>query len=312
VPIEGTDVQFFVNADETAMSVYHPASVGLSVRGVGSVRIRQLFSEAGGMTGIEGTFSTQERIAAAPRDLMWLRLTLRCGRVDLYARLEDTKALARGEFRFRTVPKRMEDRVIQDLRAAEGVPISQVPFDILPLLNSPCDLYALAVLMTRTLFVDSGNTLPIAMDEMLSLARQIAFEHDESGGLGLRIKVLWESDPRWAKSLGPQRLIRDEISAEEAYGLVPEPLWSDVLATVVSMLPGIGPDSTCKDFGDAPYGGIHKVFDESIRSLDDLVLRTRSLVVVDWQFSREISSVISNYMADLPDYGGAQGGKSGP
>ena len=310
LPVEGTDMQLFANAGEAAMSVYHPASVGLSIRGIASVRIRQVFTETGGMTGIEGTFFTQERIAATPRDLMWLRLTLKSARVDLYAHLEDTKALARGEFRFRTVPRRMDNKVLQDLKAAEGVPIPQAPFDILPLLNSPCDLYALAVLAARTLFVDEGNTLPIAIDEVLSLARQVAMDYDESGSLSLRIKVLFESDPRWAKTLGPQRLLRDEITPEEAFALVPEPLWLDVLTAVVRMLPGVGQDSACKDYGDAPRGGIHKVFDESIKSLDDLVLRTRSLVLVDWQFNREIGAIVTDYIANLPDYGGVEGVKA--
>ena len=57
----------------------------------------------------------------------------------------------------------------------------------------------------------------------------------------------------------------------------------------------MGPDSVCRDYGDALPGGLHKVFDRAIADLNDLVLRSRSLIVADWQFNLEINSIITEY-----------------
>jgi len=228
-------------------------------------------------------------------------MNLACGRLDLYGQLEQGTALAAGEWRFRTVGQRLPDETVKALRSAEGVPIAETPFEIVPLLSSPCDLYSLAVLAVRTLLVNSATTLPVALDEVLSLARQVAADYDESTGLGLRVRTLFENDKRWAASLGPQRLVHEEMTPEEALDLVPAEVWFDVLATIVRMLPGIGPDSIARDFGDAPPGGIHKVFERPAKDLGDLLLRTRSVIVIDWRFNREVHAVVRKHLMGMDE-----------
>jgi len=39
-----------------------------------------------------------------------------------------------------------------------------------------------------------------------------------------------------------------------------------------------------------------KVFERTIADLDNLILRTRSLVVADWNSNQEISAVIQRYL----------------
>jgi len=65
------------------------------------------------------------------------------------------------------------------------------------------------------------------------------------------------------------------------------------------MFPGAGPDSTCRDYGDAQPGGIHKVFDRATKDVDDLLVRTRSLIVIDWRFNREIHAVIRGHLTGI-------------
>ena len=62
------------------------------------------------------------------------------------------------------------------------------------------------------------------------------------------------------------------------------------------MFPGLVPDTNCKDYGDAQQGGLHKVFESTIADLDNLILRTRSMIVSDWKSNEEISSVIQRYL----------------
>jgi hypothetical protein len=85
------------------------------------------------------------------------------------------------------------------------------------------------------------------------------------------------------------------MTAPEALDLVPLSLWSAVLATIARMLPGVGPDSTCRNYGDARGGGLHLVFERAQRDLSALLRRTRSLIVIDWSDNREVHAVIRQF-----------------
>ncbi|MEX2217768.1 MAG: hypothetical protein WD749_03330 [Phycisphaerales bacterium] len=290
LPLPGAEEEYYIRPSE-ATSVYLPDSSGRAVQGRGSLRIRKV--EAAGAHGavlITGTLTTQERIRPNPSDLTWLRIHAGNERVDLYARLEADPAAAAGEYRFRTVPQKVSDAAKKGLQAAEGVPISDAPFQVIPLLSTPCDLYSLGVLAVRTLLVGAGNTLPVALDELFSLGRNAATEGE--GEPAARILAVLKSDPRWGEALGPQRVAHGLGSVSEALDAVPLELWCEVLSVVVRLFPGLGPGAFCRDLGDAPPAGLHAVFDGALAELRGLIRRTRSLVVVDWSANREVHSVI--------------------
>ena len=301
---------YYLRAGAIATSVYRPATAGSPVQGTGTVRIRQVITGSRDTTVLEGTLVTQERIEPARLDLVWLRLNVGHRRLDAYAHLREDSALAAGEWRIRSVPMELTEEQIAALNAAEGVPFHGVPFQVIPLLSTPCDLYSLGVLAVRTLLVDSQTTLPVALDELLSLARQLAVEHDPNVDLRTRIQNLFAADDRWAASLGPQRLTHDELEPQAAFDLIPPTLWWDTLAALVRMFPGMGPDSVCRDFGDAPPGGIHKALDVAVADLDALLVRSRSLIVVDWRSNREIHAVIRSHLTGLAS--GATDGAAPP
>jgi hypothetical protein len=294
--IESSDLQYYLPALESGTSIYRPLVTSLPTKGRASVRIRQVLPDTSDTTAIEGTFTTQERIDMARNDLVGFRLNLACGQVNLYAHLEADSAMAPGEWRFRTVAQNKDDTEVSDLRAAEGVPIPDVPFEIIPLLSSPCDLYSLAVIAVRILLVDTTNSLPVVLDETLSLPRQIGVDYDESTSLEMCISDVFNKDERWLESLGPHHLTFDKITSDEAFSLIPSELWWTTLAIILRMFPGLGPDTECKDYGDAQQGGLHKVFERTLTDLDNLILRTRSLIVADWKSNQEISGVIQRYL----------------
>ena len=101
------------------------------------------------------------------------------------------------------------------------------------------------------------------------------------------------------------------MSAAEAMTLIPADLWWETLAAVVRLFPCMGPDSECKDFGDAHPGRIHEVFDHAIAEFNHLVLRSRSLIVIDWKLNREIHSLIRVYLNGLPGSASAAQGDDG-
>jgi hypothetical protein len=64
------------------------------------------------------------------------------------------------------------------------------------------------------------------------------------------------------------------------------------LGLVLRLFPGTGPDSFCRDLGDAPSLALDRIFEAPIDAFEQLQLRTRSLVVTDWNQNIEIHDAI--------------------
>jgi hypothetical protein len=201
--------------------------------------------------------------------------------------------LAEGQIRFRTLGQRFADRIVAAMKEAEGALLPQVPFEIIPLLSSPCDLYSLGVLAVKTFLVGPRAPLPEQLGNVIALARQLAQQHE--GGvtpIRARLRQVLERDRRFVDLLGPHRAIHHDLTAEQASEFLPAELWWDTIAMIVTMFPGYGPDSICQDFGDAPAKGIHNVFVKVSAALESLLIRSRSLLFVDWKFNREVHAII--------------------
>lgn len=273
-------------------SVYLPQNPGGARQGSGSVRIRKLLPPDQGRTVVEGTLIAREPVTVSPHDLLWMRLPLPGGRVELYGHLYAGEGLAEGEVRFRSLAQQFDAAGLGALKAAEGVPLARAPFEVVPLLSSPCDLYSLGVLGVRALLVDDQTTLAVALDEILSLARQVAAEHKPEVPLGQRIRAVFEREPRYGDSLGPHRINHGGLTSEEGFGLVPSELWYETLGILIRLFPGLGPDSFCRDFGDAPPAALEVVFNRPLEELEKLLVCSRSLILIDWNFNREINGAI--------------------
>jgi hypothetical protein len=299
LPVETSEFRYFIRGRTGGASVYLPEGLSAPLQGSASVRLRSVLPPDQGRTVLEGTMVLQERLAVSPHDLLWIRLPLPSGRVDLYGHLHAAEALAQGEIRFRTVPQQFPEAVVAALKSAEGVSFARSPFEVVPLLSTPCDLYSMGVLAVRALLVDSRTTLPIAVDEVLSLARQLAAEHNPQVPVGTRVRAILEREPRYAESLGPHRLTREGLAQEAAGRLLPADLWSDTLALVASLFPGFGPDSVCRDFGDVPALALETVFNRPVEALGALLVRSRSLIVIDWKYNQEVQGAISALLGRL-------------
>jgi hypothetical protein len=266
------------------------------MQGSGNVRIRAVLPPDQGRTLLEATLVMQEGLNVSPHDLLWVRLPLPNGRVDLYGHLYTTDGLTQGEARFRTVAQSFAPDVVSALRAAEGVSFARSPFEVVPLLSTPCDLYALGVLAVRSFLVNPQNTLAVALDEVLSLARRVATEHTSDAPLASRIAAILSNEPRFAKSLAPHRLVHEPMEPMAAFELLPPEMWYHTLAALVRYFPGVGPDSYCKDYGDAPALALEAVFNSPLEELEQLLVRSRSLIVIDWSANREVHSAIRDVL----------------
>jgi hypothetical protein len=233
----------------------------------------------------------------AGSDLIHVRLALPIGRVDLYGHADESHALAKGETRIRTLPQKLNDDTLTALDQAAGTPVTTARFEILPLLASPYDMYAAAVLAARVLFVDEENTLAIAVDELLSLARQVSTKYAKGSSFAVRLRSIIDEDPRWGASLGPHRLTSHPGIREMAAQVVPAELWWETVGIILRLFPGAGPDSFCRDFGDAPSLALDEIFERPLAELELLQLRSRSLVVTDWDQNIEVRNAIGAVVA---------------
>lgn len=292
LPLEASDLRYFIRARAGGASVYQPEGISDSRPGTGSFRLRQMLPPDNGRIALEGTLVMQEAVDFSPNDLIWIRVPLSTGRLDLYGHLHTGTGMAPGETRLRTVPQMFTPEVIKALRAAEGVSFARSPFEIVPVLSTPCDLYALGVLAVRTFLVNPQTTLAIALDEMLSLARQAGSAQDAGETFAARVGSVLNADARFANSLSPNRLSQEPMEPKSAYELLPPELWHNLLALIARLFPGVGPDSYCKDFGDAPPLALENVFNKPIEDLQKLLIRSRSLIFIDWHANREVHSAI--------------------
>ncbi|MBV8376499.1 MAG: hypothetical protein JO279_05790 [Verrucomicrobia bacterium] len=301
ISVVGSDSRYFIPPEVPGPSIYRPQTRSLPLRGSATVRIRKIFPPTPEGTSLEATLATDDRLHATASDLIHVRLPVAGARVDLYGRADESDALAKGETRFRTLPQFLSEPVQSTLEELAGAPVGNASFEILPLLTSPCDMYTIGVLAIRILLVDDENPLPIAVDEMLSLAREVANEHKPQVAVGKRLQTIVERDPRWAGSLGPHRLVRENDLTQAAARILPADLWWETIGLVIRLFPGIGPDSFCRDLGDAPSSALDCIFDEAISQINLLLLRSRSLVLADWNQNLEIHDAIYEVIAKKHD-----------
>jgi hypothetical protein len=296
---------FFVRAGERRMSAYEPPVASAFANRRASMRIRALLDGGRDRTVIEGTLQVRDDIDAGKRDLAWIRLAVGGESVALYGHLERDRALGPQEWRFRSLAQSFSGKTAESLRAAEGVLFDEVPLQVVPVLSSPCDLYAMAVLAVRTLLANKQTTLAVALDEMTSLARSAANVSAKGDDLPGAIAGLFANDPRWAASLGPNRLVDDDVSPDLAFRFVPPAFWWETLAMMARMLPGVGPFSACRDYADAPAGGLHTVFDRSVADAERLILWSRELIVDNRPMNSEVQKALRAFLSKARESAGS-------
>ncbi|MEI9893456.1 MAG: hypothetical protein WDN28_06035 [Chthoniobacter sp.] len=295
--IPSSKTRYFTSRVPASASIYRPEELGVPRRGIGSVRLRRVFSPAEGGIAAEGTLTSHERLNVQPNELLRLRLPLKdAGSVELIGYLESKTALAAGEAAFRTIPLLLSEGHAETLRSYEGIPFSQIPFEVLQPLNSPCDLYALGVLGLRLLYAGSDLSLPMILDTALSLLRAASAEPVE-GSLEARILALLLTDERWLAALGTPHLVRptSEGGAVVA-GSLPAEVWSRVLASILPFFPGRAPESFCRDFSDGPTLAPHKVFDPALHAIERTLDTVRAMFLSDWTYNEEMVGILSPYL----------------
>jgi hypothetical protein len=295
--VPSSNTRYFATRVPPAASIYRPEELGVPRQGLGSVRIRRLLSPGEGGIAVEGTLSSHERLNVQPNELLRLRLPLKdAGSVELIGYLDAKAALAPGEAAFRTIPLQLDESRTATLRSYEGIPFSQVPFEVLQPLNTPCDIYSLGVLGLRLLYAGSDLALPLILDTALSLLRAASTEPADTP-LELRLLGLLQTDERFLAALGPQHLIHASREGDAVVaGSLPMEVWSRVVAAILPFFPGRSPESFCRDLADAPTLAPHTPFDAALRAIARALGTARALFLSDWRQNEEIIGILSPHL----------------
>jgi len=284
--LETTHESYFIRMDATSPSIYNPDGFQFQRDSRGDFKCRNVLAASGG-TIIEGTLSVQESLAISRQDLIWLRVPLAGSRIELFGHTDATRGTS-GELAFRSVPQMLAAGDAEMIRQHFRFP--GCSYEIIPQMSSPFDLYSLAVLSIRCLFVGRHQNFNEAVDSVLSLARAAAESYAADVPHAERIRKLMTEE--LLIHLGPHHLTSDEMTPYEAMSIISLELWSELLAWITALFPGNGADSFCSGLGDAPPTGLEMVFDEPIRRLESLWLRTRRLIVSDGGMNAEIQKII--------------------
>ena len=290
----------FMRGTKVAPGVYQPIIEGRDMSTDQAVlRLRTVTMETDGTCFIEGTLSNVQAVVPRTDDLVCLRVGVANQRILLAGAVESDSALATGEYRFRSMRQPVSPLLADALKTAAGSTLQPVWMQCVARMDTAYDLYSIAVVALRALVVHSANPLPVVVDELQSLARQIATEYSPDRPVYSRILDLITRDKRWNKSLGSQNVFHAADIEEQDGELIPLQLWAEILALVVQMIPAVGPDSFCRAYGTIAPAALANVFDPVMDKLDRLLIQTRSLIVIDWQVNREVHAVIRRFQMGM-------------
>ena len=292
--VEGKGSRFFKPLRTLPPSVYQPKQMSPSRQGLASVRVRVISAETDGTTVFEGTLADVELFAIGASDLLWLALPVGGERLAFHARALSDQNLAQTEVRFRTLPRVFSAPLREALNLLKGVPIPDIPYRVTPVASSPCDLYSLAVIGLEILIDTEKVALAVALDECLSLARQVASQNRELPFAVRRARSI-EQEPRFWNSLGPQNVCREPLERAAACALVPPELWWECFDVIIRMLPGIDPTAWARDLGDVNSFALESCFSGTLDALEQLVERARSLLFMDLTANREVRKLLEEF-----------------
>jgi hypothetical protein len=285
------DQKYFVRVGKAEPSPFLPEGLGAHSFGIGSVRIRNVTVQPEGVV-LEGTLVAEDYLGLSPNDLLWFKLPLGEERLQFFAQVYTSEIVGPKEGRFRTVPAQHSDKVVAALKRSVGTAFQRSPYEIWPLLSSPCDLFSLGVIATRLLLANSSSSLPIILDEVLSLAQHFSKDSTSTESVLAELKRLVAKDQRNLDLISPHALFESGDSPEQARAKVPWELWLNSIALLLRLFPGFGPQSYCHSLGDVRPDALETVFEPALRELDTLVSRMRGLLIPSPAADQEIASII--------------------
>lgn len=296
--IKSTEQKYFIRLGKVEPSPFLPEGLGAHSFGIGSVRLRNVLLESNGIV-LEGTLVAEDYLGLDAYDLLWFKLPLGEEKLEFYAHVYTAEAVGPREARFRTVPVKLADAMQARLKSSAGTTFAKSPYEIWPLLSSPCDVYSLGIMAIRFLLANGKSNLPVIVDDVLGLARHLGKDAGDGEKLQPKLKALLEREKGLMDLVSPHALIQREWTPEQARAQIHMDIWLEAIALVLRLFPGAGAHSYCKSFGDVSPIALETVFDHPIQELESLVLRLRSALAPSLSANEEIAGALLEQLAGL-------------
>jgi len=294
--IKATEQRYFLRLGGAEPSPFLPEGLGAHSFGIGSVRLRNLTAGAEGAV-LEGTLIAEDYLRPDPQDLLWFKLPIGEERLEFYAHVYTSEAVGPKEARFRTVPTKTSEAALGILKRTMA--FAKAPYEIWPLLSSPCDMHSLGIIALRTLLGNSKTNLPEVVDDMQGLARQLGKDPLAPGQLSPTLAERLAKDRNLNALASPANLLNTGWTPDQAWTALPGGIWLDVLAWVLRLFPGAGSLSYCKSFGDVSPLALETIYAQPIEDLERLCCRLRSLITPSLAANEEIAQVLLDQLKNL-------------
>jgi hypothetical protein len=295
--IKSTEQRYFIRLGRIEPSPFLPEGVGAHSFGIGGVQIRGVTTETDGVV-LEGTLVAEDYLGLDPHDLLWFKLPVGEERIEFYAHVYKSDTASPREARFRSVPAKLSESAVAALKRSAGIRFPKSPYEIWPLLSSPCDLFSLGVMSVRILLANSQTNLPVILDELLSLARRLGEVSQDKEDHLRELKSLLERDVRLLDLVSPHALIENAGSPKQARTAIAMDIWLETVCLLLRLFPETGSHSFCKGFGDVSPLALETVFDSPMQNLELLLLRLRSILTPSLSMNEEIASVVLEQSAN--------------
>lgn len=293
--IKSTEQRYFLRLGTIKPSPFTPEGVGAHSYGVGRIQIKSVTAEAGG-TVMDGTLIADDYLGLDPHDMLWFKLPGGDAPVEFLAHVFKAEQRGSREAKFRTVPASFPPAVVEKLKASAGVYFPKSPYEVWPLLSSPCDLYSLGVIAVRLLLADGETDLPATLDAFFSLARQLDGAGVPAAELAGQLRRLAAADPQI------RDLLRFPLGGEAFAANLPESLAAGqdivlrLVVWLVRLFPGTGQNSFCQSFGDVSPQALETVFDQPMQELAQILNVLRSLLVANVFENEELALAITRLL----------------
>ena len=290
--IKSTEQRYFLRLGTIKPSPFTPEGVGAHSFGVGRIQIKSVTDEAGG-TVMDGTLIAEDYLGLDPHDMLWFKLPGGDMPVEFLAHVFKADQRGSREAKFRTVPSVLPPATVEKLKASAGVYFPKSPYEVWPLLSSPCDLYSLGVIAVRLLLADGETDLPPALDGFFSLARQLDGAGVPAEELAGQLRRLATEDPKI------QALLRIPLGGRTFAAKLPASLGAGedivirLVVWLIRLFPGTGQNAYCKSFGDVSPQALETVFDQPMQELRQILDLLRSLLVANVFENEEIALAIT-------------------
>lgn len=307
LPLDSGDLTYFVRAGRGFYSDFFPPGQDQGFEGVGQLLLSNPQEAGSGGLAFDGILRTMGKIPPlSSLDLIRIQLPVGNRRIGILGRLATEPAAARGEIRFRSVPRVFEESAFAMLKSLGT--FGRVAFEVLPVVSTQCDLYALGVMGARIFLTqglnESNGQLREVLDRLITLAHGL---YDDARGakesFDARLLKLVEEDlaaanPTHVTTLGPDRLVAaKEWECREAWRVVPVEIWADLIGLLGQLLvQSTRTDHALYDPAILTSPMIGHAFDEPLKRILSLARRTRTLLIQDGEFNAEVNSVIAGLL----------------